>query len=146
MGQQHLIFFSLAKHVRAFKRRVADFVNELLRRRSKRTQRGILLTIGILLSAACACQVLYSLGDRGKLRRVGHISVPADILGDTTDFKHTPRVIGILVPHNPLSADSLWISASIHKRYFMGNRIRWLEISLDTLKVFRQTHYYKPIR
>jgi len=135
---------NLRKRLRDFEHWIADALNRALRRHSIRRQRTMFLIVGIALAATCAYQVLYSLNRPNKMLLTTPMTLP--ILSDTTRSRADPRVIGVLIPRYSGAGDSLWIASSIHRRYFIGNRIRWLEIPMDSLKAFGKTHYYRPIR
>jgi len=136
----------LRQRLRDFEHRIADTLNRALHRHSMRRQRAMFLAVGIALAAVCAYQVLYSLIRPNKVQLNTSITLPVDILSDTTRSRADPHVIGLLIPRYPGAGDSLWIARSVHRRYFIGNRIRWLEIPMDSLKVLSKTHYYRPIK
>lgn len=137
---------NLRKRLRDFEHWIADALNCALRRHSIHRQRAMFLAVGIALAAVCAYQVLYSLNRPNRMLLSTPITLPVDILSDTTRSRADPHVIGLLIPRYPGAGDSLRIARSVHRRYFIGNRIRWLEIPMDSLKVFGKTHYYRPIR
>jgi hypothetical protein len=146
MARRSFSPINLRKRLYDFERWTADAVNHALRQHSVRRQRTMFLVVGIALAAICAYQVLYSLSRPNRMLLITPITLPTNILSDTTRSRADPRVIGVLIPRYPGAGDSLWIASSIHRRYFIGNRIRWLEIPMDSLKAFRRTHYYRPIR
>jgi hypothetical protein len=135
----------LYKALHSLIRRGTNTVNQALRQYSPRGQRTLLLIVGIALAILCVYQIVHSLRRPSKVRPLTPISLPIDILRDTTGSLTDPRVVGVLIPRRP-GFDSLWVAASIHRRFFIGNRIRWLEIPIDSRKAFRDTHDYKPIR
>lgn len=146
MAPQSSPIINVRKKVNDFVHRIADAGNRALLRYSLRSQRTVMLIFGIALAGVCMYQVIHSLQRPSKILATTPITLPVDTLGDTTGLKPDPHVIGVLIPRHPNAADTLWIAASIHQKYFIGNRIRWLEVPLDSLRSFRETHHYRPIR
>lgn len=128
------------------KRLLADRINESLNKFSMRTQRLLILGAGVGFVITCIYQIYNSSTERAGPIELHPLTLPKDLRDDLTAAKYPDRVIGVLVPNQGTSGDSLWIATSAGHRFFINNRIRWLEVPLDSLRSFRDTHQYVPLK
>lgn len=128
------------------KRALADWINGRIKKFTIRTQCLVILGIGIVVAITGLFQITASWNSPQAVIPHRSLTVPKGRFTDST-FAHYPYcVIGVLIPNHLDTGDSLWVATSVSRRFFIGNRIRWLEVPLDSLKPFSDTHHYMPLK